>query len=59
VRQARFPIATKVGQSQHHPGLSPTKIRSAAEASLRRLGTDHIDLYYAHEDDPATRWRTP
>ena len=47
-------IATKVGQSRHHPGLSPATIRSAAEASLRRLGTGHIDLYYAHEDDPAT-----
>src|SRR5690348_2669031 len=30
-------IATKVGQSRHHPGLSPATIRSAAEASLRRL----------------------
>jgi len=47
-------IATKVGQSRHRPGLSPANIRSAAEASLRRLGIDHIDLYYAHEDDPAT-----
>ena len=47
-------IATKVGQGRHRPGLSPSNIRSAAEASLRRLGTGHIDLYYAHEDDPAT-----
>src|SRR5215469_3208437 len=47
-------IATKVGQGRHHPGLSPANLRSAAEASLRRLGTGHIDLYYAHEDDPAT-----
>ena len=47
-------IATKVGQSRHHPGLSPATIRAAAEASLRRLGTGHIDLYYAHEDDLAT-----
>ena len=47
-------IATKVGQSRQHPGLSPATIRSAAEASLRRLGSGHIDLYYAHEDDPAT-----
>ena len=47
-------IATKVGQSRRHPGLSPATIRSAAEASLRRLGSGHIDLYYAHEDDPAT-----
>ena len=47
-------IATKVGQSRQHAGLSPANVRSAAEASLRRLGTGHIDLYYAHEDDPAT-----
>ena len=39
-------IATKVGQSRHHRGLSPATIRSAAEASLRRLGTGHIDLYF-------------
>lgn len=47
-------IATKVGQSVRSPGLSPANIRATAEASLRRLGVDHIDLYYAHEDDPAT-----
>jgi aryl-alcohol dehydrogenase (NADP+) len=47
-------VATKVGQSRRHPGLSPANIRSAAEMSLRRLGSGHIDLYYAHEDDPAT-----
>ncbi len=47
-------IATKVGQSVSSPGLSPANIRATAEASLRRLGTGHIDLYYAHEDDPAT-----
>jgi aryl-alcohol dehydrogenase-like predicted oxidoreductase len=47
-------IATKVGQSRQQPGLSPATVRAAAEASLRRLGTGHIDLYYAHEDDPAT-----
>jgi len=47
-------IATKVGQSSRQPGLGPANIRAAAEASLRRLGTEHIDLYYAHEDDPHT-----
>lgn len=47
-------IATKVGQSRHNPGLSATAIRTAAEGSLRRLDTDRIDLYYAHEDDPDT-----
>jgi len=29
-------------------------VRQACEASLRRLGTDHIDLYYQHRVDPAT-----
>ncbi|MET1019781.1 MAG: aldo/keto reductase, partial [Microterricola sp.] len=32
-------------------GLAPDNIRAAADASLARLGTDHIDLYYAHFDD--------
>ncbi|MEU6483958.1 aldo/keto reductase [Streptomyces sp. NPDC046887] len=31
----------------------PAYIRSAVEASLRRLGTDHLDLYYMHRRDPA------
>jgi aryl-alcohol dehydrogenase-like predicted oxidoreductase len=33
---------------------SPAYVRSACEASLRRLGTDHIDLYYQHRVDPST-----
>ncbi len=33
---------------------SPEYVRSACEASLRRLGTDHIDLYYQHRVDPNT-----
>lgn len=32
---------------------SPAYVRSACEASLRRLGVDHIDLYYQHRVDPA------
>lgn len=47
-------LATKVGKWSRRPGLSPANIRAAAEDSLRRLGTDHIDLYYAHADDPST-----
>lgn len=43
-------IATKVGNWARHPGLSAKNIREAAEDSLRRLQTDHIDLYYAHRD---------
>jgi len=44
-------IATKVGMLEGHGGLSPAAIRTQIDASLTRLGTDHIDLYYAHQDD--------
>lgn len=43
-------IATKVGSWARHPGVTAKNIREAAEDSLRRLRTDHIDLYYAHRD---------
>ncbi|MDQ0378451.1 aldo/keto reductase [Amycolatopsis thermophila] len=43
-------IATKVGSWAKRPGVSAKNIREAAEDSLRRLRTDHIDLYYAHRD---------
>lgn len=45
-------VATKVSQHPDHPGLSAANIKAAADASLRRLGTDHIDLYYTHYDKP-------
>ncbi|NKQ57907.1 aldo/keto reductase [Amycolatopsis sp. K13G38] len=44
-------IASKVGQSKHRPGLAPDNIRAALADSLRRLGRDSLDLYYAHFDD--------
>ncbi|MEU9580053.1 aldo/keto reductase [Streptomyces chilikensis] len=47
-------IATKVSQHPDFRGLSAANIKAAAEASLRRLGTDHIDLYYTHYDQPGT-----
>jgi aryl-alcohol dehydrogenase-like predicted oxidoreductase len=47
-------IATKVGQASGREGLRPANIAAAADASLARLGIEHIDLYYAHEDDPGT-----
>ncbi|CAL2056451.1 MULTISPECIES: aldo/keto reductase [Streptomyces] len=45
-------IATKVSQHPQYKGLSAANIRAAADASLARLGTDHIDLYYTHFDQP-------
>ncbi|HEY1793042.1 MAG TPA: aldo/keto reductase [Opitutaceae bacterium] len=54
----RVVIATKVfnpmGDDPNQRGLSRKHIRHAAEASLRRLGTDYIDLYQIHRFDPAT-----
>lgn len=50
----RVVIATKVGVKTGLKGLSPATIRTAAEASLRRLAIDRIDIYYAHRDDPDT-----
>ena len=53
-------LATKFGMVSHAgagPGQldsSPANIRTAVEGSLRRLGTDHIDLYYQHRVDPNT-----
>lgn len=45
-------IATKVSQHPEYQGLGAANIKAAADASLRRLGTDHIDLYYTHFDQP-------
>ncbi|MFK0215907.1 aldo/keto reductase [Streptomyces sp. NPDC090298] len=44
-------VATKVGAHPQFKGLSATTIKAGAEESLRRLGTDYIDLYYTHFDD--------
>lgn len=46
-------VATKVAKWGRFPGLSAENIAAAVEGSLQRLGTDVIDLYQAHEDDPA------
>ena len=53
-------VATKFGLVSHAVGgpgnldSSPANMRTALEGSLRRLGTDHIDLYYQHRVDPNT-----
>ena len=52
--RGRMVIATKVGEAPGTQDLSASTIRDAAEASLRRLQTDYIDLYYVHRDNPHT-----
>jgi len=44
-------VATKVGKSADHPGLSARTLTSAVHASLERLRTGYIDLLYLHIDD--------
>jgi len=49
-------VATKVRFGVSDPGgegLAPDRIRAACDASLRRLGTDRIDLYQVHAPDPS------
>ena len=55
-KRDRVVLATKVGKPMgpDRKGLRPAYIRAAVEDSLRRLQTDHIDLYQSHDDDPDT-----
>ena len=59
-RRDQVVLATKFGIVSHSgggPGVldsSPMNIRAAIEGSLKRLGTDYIDLYYQHRVDPHT-----
>ncbi|MEK0099105.1 aldo/keto reductase [Streptomyces sp. A475] len=59
-RRDQVVLATKFGMVSHagagawNPDSTPANIRTAVEGSLRRLGTDHIDLYYQHRVDPNT-----
>ena len=52
-KRDRVLIATKVAKWVEHRGLAPLNIQQAVEGSLKRLQTDRIDLYQAHEDDAA------
>jgi aryl-alcohol dehydrogenase-like predicted oxidoreductase len=47
-------VATKVAKLDTRPGLKKANIVAACDDSLRRLQTDYIDIYYAHQDDPDT-----
>jgi aryl-alcohol dehydrogenase-like predicted oxidoreductase len=59
-RRDQVVLATKFGMISHSGrgpdrlDSSPANVRAAVEGSLRRLGTDHIDLYYQHRVDPDT-----
>lgn len=59
-RRDQVVLATKFGLVSHaaagawNPDSSPANIRTAVEGSLKRLGTDHIDLCYQHRVDPNT-----
>jgi aryl-alcohol dehydrogenase-like predicted oxidoreductase len=61
-RRDQVVVATKFGLVSHSGGGtrvrvidgSPGSVHAAVEGSLKRLGTDHIDLYYQHRVDPTT-----
>ncbi|MDT7634105.1 MAG: hypothetical protein QOI50_6035 [Pseudonocardiales bacterium] len=58
-RRDQVVLATKFGFISHAAGVnaldsSPANIRAALDGSLKRLGTDHVDLYYQHRVDPNT-----
>ncbi|MBZ6286780.1 aldo/keto reductase [Streptomyces olivaceus] len=57
-RRDEVVLATKFGLVSHTgrpgPDSTPVNIRTAVDGSLRRLGTDRIDLYYQHRVDPGT-----
>ncbi len=52
--RSQMVVATKVSKLDTRPGLKAENIVAACDDSLRRLQTDYIDLYYAHQDDPNT-----
>jgi aryl-alcohol dehydrogenase-like predicted oxidoreductase len=54
VLATKFGLISHTGGGPGHLDSSPANIRTAVEGSLRRLGTDRIDLYYQHRVDPNT-----
>lgn len=48
-------VRGKMGEEPDDTGLGRAAIRKAVDASLKRLGTDHLDLYYLHQPDGGTR----
>ena len=54
VLATKFGMISHVGEGPGHLDSSPANIRLALEGSLRRLRTDHVDLYYQHRVDPHT-----
>ena len=55
-RRSEVVLATKFGMpiDDRRKGAKPAYVHSALEDSLRRLGTDHVDLYQLHAPDPQT-----
>jgi len=54
VLATKFGLVSHAGAGAWNLDSSPANVRTAVEGSLRRLGTDHIDLYYQHRVDPNT-----
>ncbi|MFJ8925265.1 aldo/keto reductase [Streptomyces sp. NPDC102364] len=54
VLATKFGLVSHAGDGAWNLDSSPANIRTAVEGSLKRLGTDHIDLYYQHRVDPNT-----
>ena len=54
VLATKFGLVSHAGDGPWNLDSSPENVRAAVEGSLRRLGTDHIDLYYQHRVDPGT-----
>ncbi|WP_326570219.1 aldo/keto reductase [Actinacidiphila glaucinigra] len=52
VLATKFGFLSHTGRPSGQLDSSPDSIRTAVEGSLKRLGTDHIDLYYQHRVDP-------